>query len=222
VKNKQFFQIIRLALVLTIVAGAIVGCTQKSSTLPAISSSTTTSPQSTSTANITSVTTNTVVFQSFHSFAADFRAFITFTVSNTTASYPTELAVPQVPVTWNGLSFSGNLQESGPGEDITDEVSGTVSPDGNTLSQLIYSRKIMRTTNTGTYFSITLRGVPLNAGLITGLYSFSGALLQQYVITINYMDGPIVSGQIEASTAYLSTDWANTQQMPALTLTFGN
>jgi hypothetical protein len=211
-------RIFPVGIIVTAIALMSFGCTQKSTTSASTLTSTT---LPLSTTAITTSSMNTVNFQQYKSLGVDFRAVITFSISNTTTSYPTELAVPQVPITWNGLSFSGNLQESGVGEDVTDTVNGSVSADGKTLVQLVYSRQIMRTTATGTYYSITLQSVPLNAGTIAGLFNYSGANIQGYVKAINYIDGPIVSGQINAITTYISADWANTQP-PTLSLTFGN
>jgi hypothetical protein len=119
------------------------------------------------------------------------------------------------------MSFSGKLQESGPGEDITDRVSGTVSADGRILVSLVYSRQILRTNNSSTSFSVSLSNVPIDIGTILGSYNYSGAVIQGYISSITYVDGTIVSGQIVASTTYGSTDWGNIQQPPTLTITFG-
>ena len=142
-------------------------------------------------------------------------------MNNTNISYPTDLAVPQVPVIWSGMSFSGTLHESGSGEDITDKVAGTISADGKVLVSLVYSRQVLRTTNSGTAFSVSLSNVPLDIGVSSGAYNYSGAALQGYVSGITYVDGTIISGQIIPSTVYVSTDWGNTQQPPTLTIVFG-
>jgi hypothetical protein len=217
-KKETFVRLFLIGIIIAAMALMSFGCTTKSTPTASTSTSTTLLPVSTTT--ITSTSTNTVNFQQYKSLAVDFRAVITFSISNTTTSYPTELAVPLVPITWNGLSFSGSLQESGIGEDVTDTVNGTVSADGKALVQLVYSRQIMRSTATGTYYSVTLQSVPLNAGIIAGLFNFTGSSIQGYATAINYIDGPIVSGQINATTTYVSTDWGNAQP-PTLSITFG-
>jgi hypothetical protein len=65
-----------------------------------------------------------------------------------------------------------------------------------------------------------MHDIPLNAGTISGLFTYSGTAIQGFTTGTVYTDGPVTAGQITASTSYVSTDWSNTQQ-PSLTLTFG-
>jgi len=223
-KAKMLVKIIQVTAAIATVGLMSYGCTPKSIT----SSSTTTSATAvttTSTSLTTTVSTSTTdlaLLQQYKNLGVSFHAIVTFNINNTNASYPSDFTVPQVPITWNGLGFSGRLLESGPGEDITDEMTGTVTADGKTLASLVYSRQILRTTGSGTYFNITFQAVPVNITIdSTGSFSFTGAAVQSYVTGINYADGPVVSGQVTASTSYVSTDWASSQQPPNLLLTFG-
>ncbi len=207
------------------------GCARKPISSTFSTTSIATSPSTISTTAISSTTTgstpasstpiSSTIYQQYTNLAVKFHALLTFSLNNTNVSYPTDLAVPQVPVIWSGTSFSGTLHESGPGEDITDRVAGTISADGNVLVSLAYSRQVLRTTNSGTAFSVSLASVPLDIGASPGTYVYSGASIQGYVSGINYADGTIVSGQIVASTIYVSTDWGNIQQPPTLTIIFG-
>ena len=222
----------RLVAVVTImVVGVCFGCSQKhipttstnqsKTTSTSVNSTVITSLVVSSTTTTLSSTTNPIIWQRYANLGVKFHAVLTFSVNNSKISYPTDLAVPQVPSTWSGLSFSGKLPESGPGEDITDKVDGTVSTDGKVLVSLIYSRQILRTTNSGTSFSVSLSNVPLDVGNTSGTYGYSGTAIQGYISAISYADGTIVSGQIVASTTYVSSDWGSIQQPPILSITFG-
>ena len=154
--------------------------------------------------------------------AVSLQADMTFLSGGRNLSFPTQLFVPPVPITRNGASFSGRLEESGPGEDVTDLVNGTVSPDGATLLSLVYSRQVLRSAGTGTFYQVTLQNLPL-ASATLGAYSGNGPGLQTYVTGIAYEDGPLNGTQIMPTTTYVSTDWAGASgQKPALTLTFSN
>jgi hypothetical protein len=215
--NALFWKwLVASAAAITII-GAGYGCGQKTSS---ITSTTLPTSVSTSTTTALSVTTSPVMVQQDRNLAIVFHALITFSI-NPNTSYATDLAVPAVPITWTGLLFSGNLQESGPGEDITDNVGGTISADGTSLITLVYSRKILRTNNTGTSYDIALHNVPLDTSINNLTFRYSGAVIQSYVSSISYADGTVNSGQIVSSNNYVSTDWANTQNPPTLTLTFG-
>lgn len=157
-----------------------------------------------------------------------FYGLMTFKFSGTTFTFPTELQIASVPVTWMGELFNGKLEEVGPGEDVTDEVHGSVSSDGNWLVTLYYSRQILRTSNnTGTFFRVTFRNVPIMKqvnGVVTevGTFEKDGADLQKYVEKIEYIDGTLNGNQIVPTSSYLSTDWKNTGNglKPSLKLTF--
>jgi hypothetical protein len=225
--------------VIALVATALIigsGCAQKTTQTPStFTSATATTPISSivgtsnvgtstiasSTTAVSSSTTNFLVFQQYTSLAIVFQALVTFNVNNTNVTYPSNLFVPQVPITWSGASFSGTLHESGPGEDITDKVAGVISADARTMVSLIYSREIVRATNSVTSYSISIFSLPLAAVNTSGIYIYSGFAIQGYVSEISYLDGTIVSGKLVASTTYVSSDWGNIQQPPTLTITFG-
>ena len=192
--------------------------------LKSVMSTSTTALTTTSTsltATVSTLTADRAFLQQYKNWGVSFHAIVAFNINNTNTSYPSEFTVPQVPITWSGLAFSGTLQESGHGEDITDQVTGAFTADGKTLASLVYSRQILRTTGSGTYFSVALQDVPLIVIATVGSFSFTGSVIQNYIIGINYADGPVVSGQVTASTSYVSTDWASIQQPPNLMLTFG-
>ncbi len=219
-------------MVVPIVVAIMVACTGcarnlETSPLPPVSTSSTpfsstpvpSSPISSILVSSSSVSSSGL--QQYKNLAVKFHAVLTFSLNNVNVSYPTDLAVPEVPITWSGTSFSGTLHESGPGEDITDKVAGTISADGKVVISLVYSRQVLRTTNSGTAFKVTLSNVSLEAGTIPGTFNYSGAVIRGYFSEIYYADGTIVSGQIVPSTIYISTDWENTQQSPTLTIAFG-
>lgn len=151
---------------------------------------------------------------------------VTFDYAGTIITFPAEFAVSSVPIEWMEVIFSGKLAEGGPGEDVTDQVHGSVSADGTWLVSLLYSRQVIRaTTNTRTFYRIMLRNMPivkLVGGVTTELGTFEeeGSDVQRYVDRIEYVDEPLRgSGTV---TTYLSTEWKNTVkgQMPTLKLAF--
>ncbi len=151
---------------------------------------------------------------------------MTFEFAGTAKTFP---SVPPVPITWAGTSFTGRLEEAGPGEDITYQASGAVSKDGDTLLSLAYSRQVIRpSANSGVFYRVTLQNVPVvnaadGAANGPGKFEKAGAELQNYVVNIEYADGPLSGGRIAPNTTYVSTDWTNTGtgQTPTLKLAFG-
>ena len=144
-------------------------------------------------------------------------------------SIVSEFAVPNVPITWAGSSFSGNLEEAGPGEDVLDEVYGSASDGGDIILSLVFSKRITSTvTGKGTFFRITLKNIPITkvsgSSVIVGIFDGSGPSLQNYIAKIESIDGYISNGQIVPVTTYVSTDWSSTNpgQVPVLQVTFGN
>lgn len=181
-----------------------------------------TTGQSTTTTGtgVTTVTGNPLNFQLYKGLAVKLQAQVTLNLNSTNFSYPTDFEVPQVPINWNGNSFSGKLLESGAGEDITDLVNGELSADRKTLVKLTYSRTILKADNTGISFQVVVVNVPLDPSNTTGVYHFTGSSLQSNVTSIQYSDGPVIAGVISPTTSYVSTDWTNTTQMPTFFLTF--
>ncbi len=158
-----------------------------------------------------------------------FSGVMTFEYSGTQVTSFSELAVEGVPIIWMERLFSGKLEEFGAGEDITDEVHGSLSADGNWIETFYYSRQILRkTTNpSGTFYRITLKNVPITGaanGSTAGPGNFikSGADAQKYITKIEYADGPVKGGQINSTTKYVTTDWGNTGkgQVPTMKVTF--
>ena len=162
------------------------------------------------------------------SLSASLNAVMTFVNSGTEFSFPSEFAVELIPIAWMDLIFNGRVEEAGPGEDVTYEVHGSVSRDGHWLESAYFSAQIIRTgSNTGNFFRVTLRSAPI-VKILDGVSSDPGKLeqtgseVQKYVAKIEYMDGPLVNGQISTRTTYLSTDWKNDSpgQAPVLKVQF--
>ena len=160
---------------------------------------------------------------------ASFHAFVTLSSGNSMVSIVSEFVVPKIPINWAGSSFTGNLEEAGPGEDVFDEVYGSASDSGDILLSLVFSKRITSTvTGKGTFFRITLQNIPIitvsGSSVSVGTFDGIGPSLQNYIVKIEYIDGYISNGQIVPVTTYVSTDWSNTNpgQMPALQITFGN
>jgi len=154
-------------------------------------------------------------------------AVMTFDSGVQTLAFPSKFNVSSVPIIWMGTLFNGRLKEVGPGEDVTEEVHGSVSPDGAWVETLFFSRMVIRATNnSGTFYRVTLRNVPISM-LVNGIselgtFKKEGADLQKYVDKIEYSDGQMNGNQIVATSTYVSTEWQNTAdgQKPVLKLTF--
>ena len=195
----------------------LAGCTAPPASTTASTQTTLPSPPSTALSNLASLRESKTL-------AASLYGVVTFSFSGTTVVFPTQLFVPAVPIAWSGTSFSGHLEETGPGEDVTDEVSGVVSNDGNTALSLTYSRQVIRrTAGNGTFYRVSLKNVQTigPTGAI-GVVAKSGADVRYYVVKVEYSDGSLSGGQIVPNTTYVSTDWANTNpgQVPTLQATF--
>ena len=208
--------------VMAISMAGLAACSSKSTpasisnTVPA---GTTSQPTASTSAPVTS--NHLAQLQQNGHLAVTFHALMTFNTSGKTITFPSELFVPPVPIAWSGTSFAGRLEESGPGEDVTDEVSGTVSADGTTLISMVYWRQVLRTgVNSGTYYHVTLQSLPIVVPSV-GTFNGSGVDLQKHVVNIDYADGSLSGGRIVPATTYVSTDWTTgAGQMPSLSLTF--
>ena len=203
------------AVVIAILLFGLAGCNRPTSATAATS---TTSPTVRPPAS--SITQATLAITQSKSLSVSLYGLMTFSVSGSSSSYPTQLFVPAVPLTWSGTSFTGRLEEAGPGEDITDEVSGAVSSDGSMAESVRYSRKVIRSeAGNGTSYTVALHNVPLGpVSQAIGGFQKSGAEVQNYVASIEYADGPLSGGDVVPSTKYVSTDWANSTagQAPVL------
>jgi hypothetical protein len=140
---------------------------------------------------------------------------------------PSELAVSGVPLVWMGANFKGNLEKTTKGEDVTDEVHGSLSVDGNWIESIYYSRKTLRANGSETFYRVNIQNLPLNytanvASSNLGNFEKYGADIQKYITRIEYMEGLVKDGQVDSRIKYLSTDWKNNAQgqTPLLKLTF--
>lgn len=193
----------------------LAGC---SPTVSTITTTTTTRPTIQPTAS--STTLASLAFMQSKSLSVSLYGVMTFSVSGSSVSYPTQLFVPAVPITWSGTSFTGRLEEAGPGEDITDEVNGTVLADGSAAESVTYSRKVIRSgAGNGTAYTVVIHNVPLGPQpQAIGGFEKIGAEVQKFVASIAYAGGPLSGGEVVPNTKYVSTDWTNNAsgQMPAL------
>jgi len=177
----------------------------------------------TSTVNIQS---SLSVIQQYKYLIARFYGSMTFDFKGTPFTFPTELTISSVPVTWMGQIFDGSTENNGPGNDVTDEVHGSVSADGKWVLMLSYSRQIARPAQKSIFYRVTLKNVPIDkagfgTGVASGTFDESGDV-QKYIDKIEYMDGIFENGQITPSITYISTDWSNPNQslQPALKIAF--
>lgn len=151
---------------------------------------------------------------------------MTFKSSDTTVASPSEFAVPAISIEWMGPVFSGQLDETDSGSNVTYQVHGKASADGLWLDSAFFSRQTINpTTNTGSFYRVTLRNVPmgkLTDGVSDGRLTFEkeGSEIQKFVDRIEYGEGTVNGGKITAATTYLSTDWKNSLggQTPSLKL----
>ncbi len=150
----------------------------------------------------------------------------TFNYASTTATFPSEFFIPSVPIVWSGISFNGQLEEAGAGEDITDRVDGAVSSDATSVVSLVYSRQVIRRgVGNGTWYQVTLHNIPIvqiTNGVASGLgiFEITGSAVEKYVAKVEYTDGPLSGQQIIATTTFGSIDWANESTHPNLKVTF--
>lgn len=157
-----------------------------------------------------------------------FYGMMTFDFAGTTVTFPSEFAVSSVPIDWEGRIFSGKAEGGGPGGDVTQQVHGSLSPDGEWVDSLSYSWQITRTANNAvTLRRVTLRNLPIvqiAGGSATELVVFekAGADLQKHMERIEYVDGLLSGGKMVSTTTYVGTDWKNSNkgQVPTLKLVF--
>jgi hypothetical protein len=169
---------------------------------------------------------NLALIQENGNLSARFYGLMTFRSLGTDVTFPSDLSVPPISIYWMGVVFNGRLEETGAGEDVTYEVHGGVSADGNWVESVYFSRQVLRKTidPSGSFFRVTLRSIPIsNTAGQPGIFEKIGADVQKYISKIEYSDGPMNGKQIASNTDYISTDWKNTTsaRMPILKLAFG-
>jgi hypothetical protein len=151
---------------------------------------------------------------------------MSFNFNGTTVSYPTELIIVSVPIVWMGQVFSGKLEETGPGEDVTDQVHGSVSADGAWLLTLTYSRQIIHNNGKAIEYRVAVKNVPVidtKKGLTAPPVTFEKqGDVQKYIDVVEYNDGSWNGTTITPSIVYVSTDWKNSGKglQPILKLAF--
>jgi hypothetical protein len=158
--------------------------------------------------------------------AAKLTALMAFEFTGTTMEFPADFSVPLVPIIWTEQAFSGVRESKNEGVEIKYAVSGEVSPDGTRLVNLVYSRTVMQRETVGSFYRVTIQGLPLadvakqiSAG--AGILEKAGVDLQNNVTKVEYSDGQRIVGQTDSLTTYISTNWASDNPVPALKLTFG-
>ncbi len=167
---------------------------------------------------------NLVAVQQNKYLTARLYGLMTFDFAGTIVTFPTELTIASVPISWMGQVFNGQLEAVGPGKDITDQVHGSVSADGAWLLSLSYSRQIIRPGRDGVFYRITLKNVPIGK-VANGTASEDRSFqkegdIQKYIEEIEYIDGLLDGNKIVPTTTYISADWANSSegQQPILKL----
>ncbi len=148
---------------------------------------------------------------------AELYGVMTFSFSDTTFSWPAVLDTSSVPIVWMGQVFNGKIGNAGPGKDMTEQVHGGVSADGEWLLSFAFSRGIVGPNGFNVFYSVELKNVPIavisiEASGEPGSFSKEGDV-QKYVSQVVY---------VSPGTSYISTDWTNDLdgQRPKLKLAF--
>ena len=119
----------------------------------------------------------------------------------------------EIPITWNGTTFSGKYGYGTAQAGQVQEVSGTVSPDGNLLITLISS---YRSTNYGsnwtseTITKVELKNMPLSSpykDAAHARFEQRGVDIQKYVSKMEHSNTTLRNGQKESSYTFASRDW---------------
>ena len=190
-----------------------------------------TSPTVNNSANVTTPANNATIPTSLSAnrnyLSARFSGLVTFNVSGATVINATEFTMPRVPLVWAGHSFSGEIKQIGHLEYILYQTAGNVSPDGSKLESVVYSRKIIRASNDGNFYRISISNLPISSAANASqqgweTFKGTGADLQNYITMIEYAAGPTAGEEINPQTTYLSTDWANMNpgKKPVFSLSF--
>jgi len=118
------------------------------------------------------------------------------------------------PITWDGVNFSGTRTDTPMGVTQTETLSGTVSPDGNTLltltSKLQSDSAIEHKTVT-----IVLQNVPLSYvnGIMVNDVDLSSATVQKYVVSLDNSFTDVANGAIYFSNTFKSPVWDNNSNL---------
>lgn len=151
----------------------------------------------------------------------NFSAMMNFDVAgypgSPTFTYPTQLTVPAVPITWMGSIFNGSVTDTGKGYNLTDEVHGSVSADGAWINEVTFSRKSFSQSGQISY-SVTLVNVPISkpgtASTTVANFAKKGTDVRKFISKIAYSSGGSIS------TEYESTVWEDTNNVLNLTVDF--
>jgi hypothetical protein len=198
-------------LMLVILLGLIgfSGCTSKQTAAP--------NAKTPVVSNGTATQNNLVLLQNNKGCSARFYGMMTFNAFNQEFTYPTELKLLPMAITWMGPIFNGRLETKGQGAAIY-EVHGSASADGNWIETMYYSVNTFQPNSQyGLFYRVTLRNLHLiapsnNAASWAPVFELAGSEVQKYVAKIEYT----------GSSQYLSIDWQTdiTNQRPTLRVEF--
>ena len=122
------------------------------------------------------------------------------------------------PITWDGVKFSGTRTDTATiGSTVTETLSGTVSPDGNTLLTLT-SKLLIDNSTDHQLVTIVLQNIPLS--YINGTLNDVGltsANVQKYVVSLENNLTSVDKGATYRTYNYKSPMWDNNSN---LTVTF--
>ncbi|MEN8614424.1 hypothetical protein ABFB09_03940 [Dehalogenimonas sp. THU2] len=123
--------------------------------------------------------------------------------------HPTTLEVLTVPIGWMLDSFRGFREEKTPTQTVTDQVHGTITPDGQWMTSLVFTRRITHTSpDDGVFYEVTLKNVPISSfenELITA--NEIGSDILKHVEKVSYIEKSYSNGQLVTNTVLVSTDW---------------
>jgi len=166
--------------------------------------------------------------QQFGNVSASFLGLVTFESFGQTFTNPSEFGVPPIGIQWMGLIFNGTLAGAGFGKDITYQVHGSVSADGNWVESMFFSRQIVDSTGNSDFYRVTLRNVPLAQAVDSDKKAIAscqrnGSDVQRFLVKLEYSYGPAgatATQQPLNTLNYISTDWKSTECAALLKLTF--
>ena len=138
----------------------------------------------------------------------------------------TEMVVTSVPITWMGQVFNGRKEYAGPGFNLTDQVHGGASADGEWLLSFSFSRQAFRPHGQAMLsYRVQLKNVPIatspkKAQGDPGNFEKAGDI-QKFVEKIEYTDGVWSNGVLVPGSSFVSFDWTNTDNAlrPTLKIT---
>ena len=182
-------------------------------------------PSETSTpANASSNQSNLAGIQKNGYLVARLYGLVTFDFGGQDVTWPTEMKIASVPLTWMGTVFTGKLEITTDDASLVDEVHGSVASDGESISSFSFSRKIIRPRDAVGYY-VTLKNLPLGNKAASKPTPFSFEAtgdIQKYVQEIAYGAGGTLQAGTVPQTTYKSMDWTNTTQggKPSLKVAF--